>query len=85
MRVISCHINVSYAAHDYISSHLISSILFQIQKLMREVEELHQMCAVIASNRNSQILEHERQMTALQSELEENFGLQLVQIKEKLR
>jgi hypothetical protein len=52
---------------------------------MREVEELHQMCAVIASNRNSQILEHERQMTALQSELEENFGLQLVQIKEKLR
>jgi hypothetical protein len=31
------------------------------------------------------ILEHERQMAALQSELEENFGLQLVHIKEELR
>lgn len=64
---------------------LILSILFQIQKLMREVEELHQKCAVIASNKNSLILEHETQLAALQSELEENFGLQLVQIKEKLR
>jgi hypothetical protein len=52
---------------------------------MREVEELHQKCAVIASNKNSLILEHETQLAALQSELEENFGLQLVQIKEKLR
>jgi hypothetical protein len=60
-------------------------IVFQIQKLMREVEELHQKCAVIASNKNSLLLEHERQMAALQSELEENFGLQLVQIKEELR
>lgn len=60
-------------------------VLFQIQKLMREVEELHQKCAVIASNKNNLILEHERQMAALQSELEENFGLQLVHIKEELR
>jgi hypothetical protein len=52
---------------------------------MREVEELHQKCAVIASNKNNLILEHERQMAALQSELEENFGLQLVHIKEELR
>jgi hypothetical protein len=52
---------------------------------MREVEELHQRCALTASNRNILILEHERQMAALQSELEEGFGLQLIQIKEKLR
>ncbi|XP_033609685.1 A-kinase anchor protein 9 isoform X6 [Cryptotermes secundus] len=57
----------------------------EIQKLMREVEELHQKCAVMASNNNSLMLEHERQMAALQSELEENFGLQLVHIKEELR
>lgn len=65
--------------------YLILFILFQIQKLMREVEELHQKCAIAASNQNSLILEHEGQMAALQAELEENFGLQLVQIKEELR
>ena len=59
--------------------------IFQIQKLMREVEELHQKCALQNSNQNSMVLEHEGQLASLRSELEENFGLQLVQIKEELR
>ncbi|XP_069680061.1 A-kinase anchor protein 9-like isoform X4 [Periplaneta americana] len=57
----------------------------EIQKLMREVEELHQKYAVTTSNQSSLILEHEGQLAALRSELEESFGLQLVQIKEELR
>jgi hypothetical protein len=52
---------------------------------MHEVEELHQKCAIIASSQKSLILEHEVKMAALQAELEENFGLQLAQIKEELR
>jgi hypothetical protein len=64
---------------------LISHLLFQIQKLMHEVEQLHQKCAITASNQNSLTLEHEGQMATLQAELEEKFGLQLVQIKEELR
>jgi hypothetical protein len=52
---------------------------------MREVEQLHQKCAITASIQNSLISEYEGKMAALQAELEENFGLQLVQIKEELR
>jgi len=52
---------------------------------MHEVEQLHQKCAIAASIQNSLISEHEGQMAALQAELEEKFGLQLVQIKEELR
>ncbi|KAJ9593811.1 hypothetical protein L9F63_027545 [Diploptera punctata] len=63
------------------SQHKIKSAN-EVQKLMREVEELHQKCAVQTSSHNSMLLEHEGQMASLQSELEENFGLQLVQIKE---
>jgi hypothetical protein len=69
----------------FLSFCLILFVLFQIQNLMREVEELHQKCAITASNQSSLILEHEGQMAALQAELEENFGLQLAQIKEELR
>ncbi|KAJ4451852.1 hypothetical protein ANN_03330 [Periplaneta americana] len=60
-------------------------MITKIQKLMREVEELHQKYAVTTSNQSSLILEHEGQLAALRSELEESFGLQLVQIKEELR
>ncbi|PSN48349.1 hypothetical protein C0J52_08074 [Blattella germanica] len=49
----------------------------EIQKLMREVEELHQRCAMQTSNQNSLIVEHEGQLASLHSEMEENFGLQL--------
>jgi hypothetical protein len=52
---------------------------------MHEVEQLHQKCAITASIQNSLISEHEGQMAALRAELEENFGLQLGQIKEELR
>jgi hypothetical protein len=52
---------------------------------MHEVEQLHQKYAIAASIQNSSISEHEGQMAALQAELEEKFGLQLVQIKEELR
>nr|CAD7434114.1 unnamed protein product [Timema monikensis] len=50
----------------------------EVQKLMGEVEDLQQRAARAS-------LDHEGKLAKLRAELEENFGLQLGQIKEELR